>query len=134
MTEKSYTLADFVKGKVPKEEYDKICKKADKLQQETIGGAAEEWGRRKFLGIRLSVADVKKAIYEKDAEYFKEALLSRLKEGAIQANHFNWRCVSERIEDLDNSIVLLFEELPDSHPEGVIGHQINRLLEAKGGE
>lgn len=88
------------------------------------------WGRRKYLGIRLSTADVKKAIYEKDAKYFKDALLSRLKEGAIQANHFNWRCISERIEDLGSSIVLLFEELPDSRPEGVIGHQINRLLEA----
>lgn len=88
------------------------------------------WGQRKYLGIRLSVTDVKKAIYKKDAEYFKEALLSRLKEGAIQANHFSWRCISERIEDLDSSIMLLFEEFPDSHPEGAIGHQINRLLEA----
>lgn len=89
------------------------------------------WGRRKYLGIRLSTADVKKAIYEKDAKYFKDALLSRLEEGATEMpNPLNWRCVSERIDDLGSSIVLLFEELPDSHPEGVIGHQINRLLEA----
>ena len=89
-----------------------------------------EWDRRKILGIRLSISDVKKAIYKRDAEYFKVALLSRLEEGAIQANHFSWRCIAEHIDDFSNSIVLLFEELPDSHHEGVIGHQINRLLEA----
>lgn len=90
--------------------------------------------QRKYLGIRLSTADVKRAIYEKDAEYFKDALLSRLEEGAIQADHFNWRCISARIKELDNSIVLLFEKLPDSHHEDVISHQINRLLEASGKE
>ena len=89
-----------------------------------------EWDRRKILGIRLSISDVKKAIYKSDAEYFKDALLSRLEEGAIQANHFSWRCIAEHIDDFSNSIVLLFEELPDSHHEGIIGHQINRLLEA----
>ncbi len=41
MTEKSHTFADFVKGKVPKEEYDKICEKADKLQQENLGRIAD---------------------------------------------------------------------------------------------
>lgn len=92
------------------------------------------WGRKKILGIRLNAADVKRAIYEKDVKYFKDALLSRLKEGAIQANHFNWRCTSERLDVPGNSIVLLFEELPDSYPEGAIGHQINRLLEASGKE
>lgn len=86
--------------------------------------------RRKILGISLSISDVKKAIYERDAEYFKDALLSRLEEGAMQVNHFNWRCTAEHIDNFSNSIVLLFEELPDSHPEGIIGHQINRLLEA----
>ena len=89
-----------------------------------------EWDRKKILGIRLSIFDVKKAIYKRDAEYFKDALLSRLEEGAMQANHFNWRCTAERIDNFSNSIVLLFEELPDSRPEGIIGHQINRLLEA----
>ena len=93
-----------------------------------------EWDRRKILGIRLSISDVKKAIYKRDAEYFKVALLSRLEEGAMQANHFNWRCTAEHIDDFNNSIVLLFEELPDSHHEGIIGHQINRLLEASGEE
>ena len=88
------------------------------------------WGKRKILGIRLDTAEVKRAIFERDVEYFRDALLSRLKEGAMQANHFSWRCISERIDSFDNSIVLLFEELPDSHPEGVISHQINRLLEA----
>lgn len=92
------------------------------------------WGRRKFLGIRLSTAEVKRAIYEGDVEYFKDALLFRLKEAAIQANHFNWRCTSTRIDELGSSIVLLFEELPDSHREDVISHQINRLLEASGKE
>ena len=48
----------------------------------------------------------------------------------MQVNHFNWRCIAEHIDDFSDSIVLLFEELPDSHPEGIIGHQINRLLEA----
>ena len=89
-----------------------------------------EWDRRKILGIRLSMSDVKNAIYKRDVEYFKNALLSRLEEGAIQANHFSWRCIAEHIDDFSNSIVLLFEELPDSHHEGIIGHQINRLLEA----
>lgn len=88
------------------------------------------WDHRKILGIRLSISDVKRAIHKRDAEYFKDALLSRLEEGAIQANHFSWRCTKEHIDESSNSIVLLFEELPDSHPEGVIGHQINRLLEA----
>lgn len=87
------------------------------------------WGRRKILGIRLGMSDVKKAIYERDVEYFRDALLSRLKEGAMQVNHFNWRCIAEHMDNFSDSIVLLFEELPDSHPEGVIGHQINRLLE-----
>lgn len=90
--------------------------------------------QRKFLGIRLSTAEVKRAIYEGDVKYFKDALLSRLKEGAIQANHFNWRCISARVDSFSNSIVLLFEELPDSHREDVISHQINRLLEASGNE
>ena len=88
------------------------------------------WDRKKILGIRLSISDVKKAIYKRDAKYFKDALLSRLEEGAMQANHFSWRCIAEHIDDFSNSIVLLFEELPDSHHEGIIGHQINRLLEA----
>ena len=88
------------------------------------------WDRRKILGIRLSMSDVKNAIYKRDVEYFKNALLSRLEEGAIQANHFSWRCFAEHIDNFSNSIVLLFEELPDSHHEGIIGHQINRLLEA----
>lgn len=87
------------------------------------------WGQKKYLGIRLLVSEVKRAIYEKDAEYFKEALLSRLKEGAIRANHSSWRCISEHTE-VDGTIILLFGELPDSHPESVISHQINRLLEA----
>lgn len=92
------------------------------------------WERKKVLGIMLDITDVKRAIYERDVEYFKDALLSRLKEGAMQANHFNWRCISEHIDDFSNSVVLLFEELPDSHPEGIISHQINRLLEASGKE
>lgn len=41
MTEKSYTFADFVEGRIPKEEYDKICEKADKLQQENLGNIHE---------------------------------------------------------------------------------------------
>lgn len=90
--------------------------------------------QRKFLGIRLATAEVKRAIYDRDIKYFRDALLSRLEEGAIQANHFNWRCVSARIDSFSNSIVLLFEELPDSHPKDVISHQINRLLEAVGKE
>lgn len=92
------------------------------------------WGRRRVLGIRLNKTEVERAIYGEDVEYFKDELLSRLKEGAIQANHFNWRCISERLDDHGNSIVLLFEELPDSYSEGAIGHQINRLLEASGKE
>jgi hypothetical protein len=90
--------------------------------------------QRKFLGIRLATAEVKRAIYDRDIKYFRDALLSRLKEGAVQANHFSWRCTSVRIDSFSNSIVLLFEELPDSHPEDVISHQINRLLEASGKE
>lgn len=38
---KSYTFADFVKGRIPKKEYDKICDKADKLQQENLGRIAD---------------------------------------------------------------------------------------------
>lgn len=91
------------------------------------------WAQRKILRIRLDAAEVKRAIYEKDVEYFRDALSTRLKEGAIQANHFSWRCTSARIYEL-STIVLSFEELPDSHPEGVISHQINRLLEASGKE
>ena len=41
MSEKSHTFVDYVKGKVPKEEYDKICEKADKLQQENLGRIAD---------------------------------------------------------------------------------------------
>jgi len=40
MSEK-YTLADYVKGRIPDESLDKICKEADKLQQETIERAAK---------------------------------------------------------------------------------------------
>ena len=91
------------------------------------------WARKKILRIRLDATEVERAIYEKDVEYFRDALLTRLKEGAMQANHFSWRCISARIYELD-SIVLAFEESPDSHSEGVISHQINRLLEASGKE
>lgn len=38
---KKYTLADYVKGRIPDETLDKICKEADKLQQENIEGAAK---------------------------------------------------------------------------------------------
>ena len=41
MSEK-YTLADYVKGRIPDESLDRICREADKLQQETIGGAKNE--------------------------------------------------------------------------------------------
>lgn len=41
MSEKKYTLADYVKGRMPKKEYDKICKEADKLQQENLGRIAD---------------------------------------------------------------------------------------------
>ena len=40
MSEK-YTLADYVKGRIPDESLDNICKEADKLQQETIERAAK---------------------------------------------------------------------------------------------
>lgn len=39
--QEEYTLADYVKGRIPDETLDKICKEADKLQQETIGRAAK---------------------------------------------------------------------------------------------
>lgn len=83
----------------------------------------------KYLGIRLPISSVKRAIYKQDAEYFREALLSRLAEGAFQDKHQNWRCVAEEQDASDGSVVLLFEEAPDSHPETVITHSINRLLE-----
>lgn len=84
----------------------------------------------KYLGIRLPISSVKKAIYKQDAEYFREALLLRLAEGASQERHLNWRCVAERQDASSDSVVLLFEEAPDSHPETIITHSINRLLEA----
>lgn len=84
----------------------------------------------KYLGIRLPISSVKRAIYEQDAEYFREALLLRLAEGASQEKHLNWRCVAERQDASDDSVVLLFEEAPDSHPETIMTHSINRLLEA----
>lgn len=83
----------------------------------------------KYLGIRLPISSVKRAIYRQDAEYFREALLSRLAEGAFQEKHLNWRCVAVEQEDSDDSILLLFEESPDSHPVTAITHSINRLLE-----
>lgn len=43
---------------------------------------------KKYLGIRLPISEVKKAIYERDAQFFKEALIDRLEEGARQANPF----------------------------------------------
>lgn len=43
MSEK-YTLADYVKGRIPDESLDRICKEADKLQQENLGRAAKENG------------------------------------------------------------------------------------------
>lgn len=87
----------------------------------------------KYLGISLPTSSVKRAIYEQDAEYFREALLSRLAEGAFQERHLNWRCVAERQDASNDNVVLLFEEAPDSHPETIITHGINRLLEAKNG-
>lgn len=87
----------------------------------------------RYLGIRLPMSSVKKAIYKQDAGYFSEALLSRLAEGAFQERHLNWRCVAERQDVPDDSVVLLFEEAPDSHQETVLTHAINRLLEAKNG-
>ena len=89
---------------------------------------------KKYLGIRLPISEVKKAVYERDAQFFKEALIDRLEEGARQANHFNWRCVQERPFELDNTVVLLFEEMPDSHQETLLTHKINRLLETCGEE
>jgi hypothetical protein len=38
---RKYTLADYVKGRIPNEPLDKICKEADKLQLETIERAAK---------------------------------------------------------------------------------------------
>ena len=87
----------------------------------------------KYLGIRLPISTVKMAIYRQDAEYFREALLLRLAEGASLEGHLNWRCVAERQDALGDSVVLLFEEAPDSHPETIITHGINRLLEASNG-
>lgn len=40
MSEK-YTLADYVKGTIPDESLDRICKEADKLQQENLGRIAD---------------------------------------------------------------------------------------------
>jgi hypothetical protein len=85
----------------------------------------------KYLGIRLPLSTVKMAIHKQDAEYFREALLSRLAEGAFREGHLNWRCVAERQDASDNSVILLFEEAPDSHPETILTHSINRLLEVK---
>lgn len=84
----------------------------------------------KYLGIRLPISSVKMAIYKQDAEYFREALLLRLAEEASQEKHLNWRCVAEEQDAADDSVVLLFEEAPDSHQETIITHSINRLLEA----
>lgn len=85
----------------------------------------------KYLGIRLPLSTVKMAIYKQDTEYFREALLLRLAEGAFREGHLNWRCVAERQDTSDDSVVLLFEEFPDSHPETMLTHRINRLLEAE---
>jgi len=38
---RKYTLADYVKGRIPDESLDRICKEADKLQLETIERAAK---------------------------------------------------------------------------------------------
>lgn len=84
----------------------------------------------KYLGIRLPIGSVKRAIYKQDAGYFREALLLRLAEGASSEGHLNWRCVAERQDASDDSVVLLFEEAPDSHQETITTHSINRLLEA----
>ena len=85
----------------------------------------------KYLGIKLPLSTVKMAIYKQDAEYFREALLLRLAEGAFQEGHLNWRCVAEKQNASDDNVILLFEEAPDSHPETIITHSINRLLEMK---
>lgn len=87
----------------------------------------------KYLGIRLPMSNVKRAIHKQDAEYFRETVLSRLAEGAFQERHLNWRCVAERQDVSSDSVVLLFEEAPDSHPETIITHSINRLLEDENG-
>lgn len=85
----------------------------------------------KYLGIRLPISSVKRAIYKQDSGYFRDALLSRLAEGAIREGHLNWRCVKEDQDASSDSVVLLFEEVPDSHPETIMTHDINRLLEGK---
>lgn len=85
----------------------------------------------KYICIRLPISMVKRAIYMRRAEYFRGALLGRLAEGAISEGHFNWRCVGERQDDIADTVVLLFEEAPDSHPETALTHKINRLLEEK---
>ena len=87
----------------------------------------------KYLGIRLPISSVKRAIYKQDAGYFREAVLSRLAEGAFQERHLNWRCVAEKQDVSSDSVLLLFEEAPDSHPETITTHSINRLLEDKNG-
>ena len=84
----------------------------------------------KFLSVRLSVADVKRAIYDKDARFFKETLLSRLQEGAMRVGHFNWRCIGAYEDNISDTATLIFEEAPDSHEETLLTHKINRLLEA----
>ena len=84
----------------------------------------------KYLGIRLPISTVKRAIYEQDAGYFREALLSRLAERAYLDGHLNWRCVAESQDTKTDSVLLIFEEAPDSHPETIITHGVNRLLES----
>ena len=85
----------------------------------------------KYIAIRLPIGMVKQAIYERNAGYFKGALLSRLAEAAISEGRFNWRCVGEKQDVAQDSVVLLFEEAPDSHPETALTHKINRLLEER---
>lgn len=85
----------------------------------------------KILSIKMSIADVKRAMYYKDAGFFKEALLSRLEAAATQTDHFGWRCVGEYKDDAEDTVMLVFEEVPESHGETLLTltHKINRLLE-----
>lgn len=85
---------------------------------------------KKYIGITLALSEVKLALYEQNAKYFKDALLRRLADAAKVAGHYNWRCVGEDQDLSNDSVTLIFEEAPDSHPETLLTHQINRLLEA----
>ena len=68
-----YTLADYVKGRIPDESLDRICKEADKLQQENLGRIAD-WSPDYEYDIKCNkTPEEQREIIERAAKLIKKS-------------------------------------------------------------